>query len=362
MGKAFKQTSWSNKFSIFKKRKLYKKSLKFPKKSFELLKQALIIFLFLHSFVDYMSLAMTSINQKAGSNCAKKLEIAFKSLAKVMPTHQFNTVLRRLNVCSSFDNTAELDRQAFFNGLGNYFAALVQSYSSYIPQFCLRFTSADTEPLEALLTYLQELFATNLKLKLKNEGIQWIEKENKEEEWCLDFTYQGLKSLFTNVNDLTAASMSSSLVYQCILYFICLFLFSIFTKSSSDRPWFYQTCHEFGWFSTTISTSSLLTSLPAVVFGGQVPLTYFQQLCQDVFENENVGHGNLAHQHHSLTLKQMHDRAEIINKLFGGFSNISKRIIFTHGLLDPWRAVGLQTGVNVLLLHGKFLSLSVCSF
>ena len=199
-----------------KHKRVAKKSLKFLEKSFELSKQVLKHFNFLYLFVDYMSLAMTSIKQKAGSNCAKKLEVAFKSLAKVMPTQQFNKVLSRLNVCPKFDNTAELDRQAFFNGLGNYFAGLVQSYSTFIPQFCLRFTSADTEPLEALVKYLQELFATNLKLKLKTDGIQWMKGENEEEEWCLDFTYQGLKSLFTNVNDLTTASKSSSLVYPCV--------------------------------------------------------------------------------------------------------------------------------------------------
>lgn len=94
-------------------------------------------------------------------------------------------------------------------------------------------------------------------------------------------------------------------------------------------------------------------------FGGQVPLTYFQQLCQDVFENysnssvANLGHGK--EQQPSPTLQQLHARALAINKLFGGVSNVSKRVIFTHGALDPWRAAGLQYGSNVLLIKGMNL-------
>lgn len=142
------------------------------------------------------------------------------------------------------------------------------------------------------------------------------------------------------------------------------------------RPWFYQTCHEFGWYPITsyvtnnISSTSFTNTSPVLAFGGQVPLSYFQQLCQDVFGNfnhfatatttttatfadvKNLGHGNVIFSTSSLSQQQMHARALAINKLFGGFSNVSKRVIFTHGLLDPWRAAGLQNGQNVLVIKG----------
>ncbi|XP_037807839.1 putative serine protease K12H4.7 [Lucilia sericata] len=263
-----------------------------------------------------MTLTMTSLQQKGGVRCAQKLDEAFKGLVKEMQTNKASSLLRKLNVCQTFDATNTLDRQAFFNGLGNYFAGLVQSYSAFIPQFCSTFTKLDFKPSEALIKYFAQVFSNEEELKIREEF----------EEWCLDFTYQGLKSIFTDVNELTTGT----------------------------RPWFYQTCQEFGWFSTTATTTTneafTITSstnthyTPA--FGGQVPLSYFQQLCQDVFM-ENLGHGT----HYSpLTLQQLQARALAINKLFGGFSNVSKRVIFTHGLLDPWRAAGLQNDQNVLLI------------
>ncbi|KNC32071.1 hypothetical protein FF38_02260 [Lucilia cuprina] len=264
-------------------------------------------------FNEYMTLTLTSLQQKGGVKCAQKLDEAFKGLVKSMNTNKAYSLLRKLNICQTFDATNHLDRQAFFNGLGNYFAGLVQSYSSFIPQFCLTFTKLDFKPTEALIKYFAQVFANKEELKNREEF----------EEWCLDFSYQGLKSIFTDVNELTTGT----------------------------RPWFYQTCQEFGWFSTTATinatTNEVFTVRPYTpTFGGQVPLSYFQQLYQDVFM-ENIGHGTL---YSSLTLQQLQARALAINKLFGGFSNVSKRVVFTHGLLDPWRAAGLQNGQNVLLI------------
>ncbi|XP_065354694.1 putative serine protease K12H4.7 [Calliphora vicina] len=276
-------------------------------------------------FNEYLSLTMHSLQQKGGVTCKQKLEEAFKGLVNIMQSSKMYSLLKRLKICQSFDTTNPLDRQAFFNGLGNYFASLVQSYSSLIPQFCLTFTKLDLNPTEALIKYLTQLFSTSDELKIR-----------EEEEWCLDFSYQGMQSIFTDVNEF----------------------------KTGTRPWFYQTCHEFGWFSTTansISTANTVLTTPtstSAAFGGQVPLSYFQQLCQDVFGNfnnnaasvvgvENLGHGK---EPQLLTVQQLQARALAINKLFGGFSNVSQHVIFTHGLLDPWRAAGIQYGHNVLLI------------
>lgn len=43
------------------------------------------------------------------------------------------------------------------------------------------------------------------------------------------------------------------------------------------RPWFYQTCSEFGWYQTTDSGEQ--------PFGKIVPVEYYLQICQDVFDD-----------------------------------------------------------------------------
>lgn len=75
-----------------------------------------------------MSLVMSSLEKKGGLSCSRKLNEGFRNLAKAFQTNKARSILKRLNVCQSFDATNPLDRQAFFNGLSNYFAGLVQSY------------------------------------------------------------------------------------------------------------------------------------------------------------------------------------------------------------------------------------------
>lgn len=43
----------------------------------------------------------------------------------------------------------------------------------------------------------------------------------------------------------------------------------------SFRPWYYQTCSEFGWYQTTDSEDQ--------PFGSLSPVEFYLQLCQDVF-------------------------------------------------------------------------------
>lgn len=57
----------------------------------------------------------------------------------------------------------------------------------------------------------------------------------------------------------------------------------------------------------------------------------------------------------TLSLNELHSRAKTINHIFGGLANVSQRVIFTHGRLDPWRAVGMQRGQNVLFLEGLYI-------
>lgn len=69
------------------------------------------------------------------------------------------------------------------------------TFSAYITQFCLYFNNLEAKPLEALIRYLMEVFASSEELKIR-----------EPEEWCLDFSYEGMKSIFLNENDLKTGS------------------------------------------------------------------------------------------------------------------------------------------------------------
>ncbi|XP_073838513.1 putative serine protease K12H4.7 [Musca autumnalis] len=276
-------------------------------------------------FYEFMTLTMEVIQQKGGVECSKGLEEGFEELHKVLSTTASKELLYELQTCSDFDTSSELDISAFFNALGNYFAAVAQLSGKSVTKFCQQLTKKNTKPLEALVKHIKETF-------LPHSEDEYGYSKGHGQAWCLDLSFEGTKLLFSEYGD----------VYN------------------GDRCWFYQTCHEFGWFATTHHPSGVNDVTHKSVFGGQVSLKFFQNLCQQVFQSGHSGRRrrktatmatpNMAND--GLTLQELYSRAEKTNHMFGGLTNISQNVIFTHGRLDPWRAVGMQHGRNVLLLDG----------
>ncbi|KAM8704247.1 hypothetical protein ACLKA7_008791 [Drosophila subpalustris] len=240
-------------------------------------------------FYEYMQLVNNSIQLSYGLNCTERLEKGLNHLVKLFNSNETTELLKKLNACENFNANDELDRISFFNGIGNYFALIVQSYSAYIPSLCHKLMTMQSTEAEALQGFLEQLYA--------------------DDSHCQDFSYQSMLQLFSEHTD----------------------------QSTGTRAWFYQTCHQFGWYTTTISASNSSS------FGGQVPLWYFQRLCRDAF-----GPGQKPN--------QLEAGIAQLNEQFGGVAfNQSERyrqVIFTHGQLDPWRAMGQQVGNQAIVLPG----------
>lgn len=97
------------------------------------------------------------------------------------------------------------------------------------------------------------------------------------------------------------------------------------TFALNARPWFYQTCSEFGWYQSTDSDNQ--------PFGGNSPTHYELQLCKDAFGDAfaNVASGkNTQH----------------TNVKYGGFNPAVTRVYFTQGSLDPWHSMGVLEDLN----------------
>ncbi|XP_011185032.2 putative serine protease K12H4.7 [Zeugodacus cucurbitae] len=273
-------------------------------------------------FFEYMHQVGKVIQQRGGPECADRLDRGLNDIATLLESTEAAQLLRALRICNNFVATNQLDRAALFNGLGNYFAAFAQLYDDQIAsEICTPLkTTTDEDDLTTFIEFLRRIF--------------WPEftKQAHGEDWCIDLSYEGMKSIFTDLTD----------------------------QLSGTRPWFHQSCHEFGWFTTTANNSRHnkrpKASRQATAaqrhegttqlqhsFGRQVPLNYFQRLCRDTFEPsaDTTAHSGI-------------DIATIVkqtNSHFGGLTAgtvLQQRVIFTHGQLDPWRAVGLQRGKNVI--------------
>uniref|UniRef100_A0A1B6MS95 Serine protease K12H4.7 n=1 Tax=Graphocephala atropunctata TaxID=36148 RepID=A0A1B6MS95_9HEMI len=89
--------------------------------------------------------------------------------------------------------------------------------------------------------------------------------------------------------------------------------------TAGARAWTYQTCTEFGYFQTSESDQSL--------FGNDFSIFFFAQQCADIFGKE--------------FLEVLGDAAEKTNAFYGGLDLQATRVVYVHGSIDPWHALGI---------------------
>ncbi|KAI4499431.1 hypothetical protein M0802_005327, partial [Mischocyttarus mexicanus] len=91
------------------------------------------------------------------------------------------------------------------------------------------------------------------------------------------------------------------------------------------RPWYFQTCTEYGYYSTVNSPNS--------IFGSLVPLDYFFNICSNLY-------GNYYNDNY---LKK---RVMRTNLIYGGYRPEISNVIFTNGDVDPWHKLSVLEDLN----------------
>jgi hypothetical protein len=91
------------------------------------------------------------------------------------------------------------------------------------------------------------------------------------------------------------------------------------------RQWIWQTCTEFGWYQTS--------NQPSGLFGTLLTLDFFEMWCQDAFGGE-------------LTHEKMEAAMAATNDEYGGFFPEVENVVFVHGSIDPWHAMGVLEDRN----------------
>ncbi|RZC42670.1 serine protease K12H4.7 [Asbolus verrucosus] len=95
--------------------------------------------------------------------------------------------------------------------------------------------------------------------------------------------------------------------------------------SEGGRQWTYQTCTEFGFYQTS--------SYEPQIFGNQFPINFFIQQCTDIF-------GQI---YDDNFLEAAINRT---NVLYGGLNIEVSNVVFVHGSIDPWHALGIIKTVD----------------
>lgn len=88
----------------------------------------------------------------------------------------------------------------------------------------------------------------------------------------------------------------------------------------SAIQWTYQTCNEFGFYQTSNDKAKM--------FGDRFPLVFFVKQCTDIY----------GKQFDADTLSNSIDST---NTEYGALHPNTTNVLYVHGSIDPWHALGL---------------------
>ncbi|KAL5238760.1 hypothetical protein ACI65C_006170 [Semiaphis heraclei] len=203
--------------------------------------------------------------------------------------HGAKIIEKKFKLCDPLDRKNEKDVSYLFEILADNFAEIVQynkdnrHYRNPERSSVTLETLCDIMVNKSIPTPLDRYAAVNSKLLSLNG------------EDCQDNIYSQLIDLYLNT------SWSSSAAY-------------------GGRQWTYQTCTEFGFYQTSSQDDH--------VFGHNFPIDFFINMCQDIFGKS----------YNSELLSAAVDRT---NTMFGELNIRDSRVIFVHGSVDPWHALGI---------------------
>merc|ERR1712172_223130 len=114
-------------------------------------------------------------------------------------------------------------------------------------------------------------------------------------EECLDYSYE------TMIQELSEVSWDSE-------------------AGEGGRQWTYQTCTEFGWYQSS--------DVPDAPWGDIIPVDFFENMCKDIFGPK-------------FTLELLNKGIQATNTEYGGLDIAISNVVFVHGSIDPWHAMGI---------------------
>ncbi|EDV96155.1 GH15372 [Drosophila grimshawi] len=91
------------------------------------------------------------------------------------------------------------------------------------------------------------------------------------------------------------------------------------------RQWTYQTCNEFGFYQTSDNKSD--------TFGDRFGVDFFVRQCADIFSER-------------MDANFVEQAVLATNKFYGALKPDTTQVLYVHGSIDPWHALGLYVSPN----------------
>jgi len=232
-------------------------------------------------YFEYLQVVMDALDWTGNTDCNPAWNAALTKVEEMVTMEdQWAGLTEKFKLCSSLDGSNSNDVKSFLELLIDNLAGVVQ-YNGRYPVDMVEVCRVMTD--ETLGEPLDRLAVVN-DMMLEMNG-----------EECLDHTYA------TFLADITQTEWATD-------------------GSFVWRPWLWQTCTEFGWYQTTNQESQ--------TYGTSLPLEFFEQWCADAFGAE------FTHDMLERSIAQT-------NVEYGGFTPSLSNVVFVHGSVDPWHAMGV---------------------
>jgi len=195
---------------------------------------------------------------------------------------------KQFKLCSSFNARKSRDVTNLFESLVGNFEGIVQYNKDNRAWEGATWTNITIDTLCEIM------------IEPNKDPIDRLAKVNDlsleiEGEECLDHTYH------KQVKELQDISWESS-------------------AAQGGRQWIYQTCTEFGWYQSS--------DIPGRPWGEIIPVKFFERMCSDVYGPK-------------FSVALLERGIAETNKEYGGLDISVTNVVFVHGSIDPWHAVGI---------------------
>lgn len=244
-------------------------------------------------FIEYYDVVSASLGTFTGCDCAMTVQKAIQQV-DVLLKHMIGqrSIDEKFQLCDPVEKSIENadDIANLFEGLASDFAGVVQynkdnreSSRISIDDVCGIMCNQTIGPPVTRLGQVHRMILADSNQK------------------CFDYKYEKM------IKEMKNTSWDSEV-------------------ADGMRQWTYQTCTEFGFYQTSDNST--------LMFGDKFPAEFFVKQCADIYGvNFN-----------SNALMSGVDRTNII---YGALKPTTTNVLFVHGSIDPWHALGLtKTNTN----------------
>lgn len=252
-------------------------------------------------FMEYFEVVVNALREKTGGEeCVTQLKLAHSQISNLMKKSP-GIIEKEFKVCKPFGLASNNDMINFYSTIADDFADLVQYNEDNRISADEKFKNLTINTVCKMMTEETNLPAYKRLAKFNAIAL------HKSNETCMDYSYDNMIKELRNMT----------------------------WGSEGARQWMFQTCTEFGFYQTS--------SGEVEVFGNYFTLDFFIQQCQDVFGKK-------------YDLDFVTQAVDWTNEKYGALDISVSRVVFVHGSVDPWHALGITTTKDndafAIYIHG----------